>query len=57
VILETALCAARDYLNWGNWTRRHSTDPTWMPEVIRVPGSTAEMQWDRWTSWKAGDAP
>ena len=53
--LERTGGSMQDYLNWANWMRRHSTDPTWMPEVIRVRGSTAVMQWDRWSSWKAGD--
>ena len=45
----------QDYVSWADWMRRHATDPTWMPEVIRASGSTAEMQWNRWSSWEAGD--
>jgi hypothetical protein len=25
-----------DYLRWADWMRRHASDPTWMPEVIRA---------------------
>jgi hypothetical protein len=45
----------QDYLSWADWMRRHASDPTWMPEVIRASDPTAEMQWNRWSSWEAGD--
>jgi hypothetical protein len=45
----------QDYLSWADWMRRHATDPTWMPEVIRASGSTAEMQWNRGSGWEEGD--
>ena len=41
-------------LSFGEWIYNHMTDPTYMPEVIRVDGAMP-MHWERWTHWKAGD--
>ena len=32
----------------------HARDPQWRPDVI-VEGGAAEMRWERWTGWQAGD--
>jgi hypothetical protein len=43
------------HLAFGEWFLGHMTDPTHMPEVIRVDGATAAMRWERWQHWKHGD--
>ncbi len=44
-----------DYLNWAEWMRRHATDPTWRPDVIREDATEGEMYWMRWSDWTADD--
>jgi hypothetical protein len=46
--------AVENHVAFGEWFYRHALDPEFMPEVIRVPSSTA-MRWERWDQWKAGD--
>lgn len=46
--------ALRHHLAFGEWIRSHSVDPTFHPEVIRVP-STVPMRWERWEAWLPGD--
>lgn len=43
-----------DHLAFGEWFIRHMTDPTYAPEVIRVP-DVPLMRWDRWADWQRGD--
>jgi hypothetical protein len=45
----------QDYLNWAEWMRRHSEDPNWRPDVIRV-GDEEVMRWERWSGWHRGDS-
>ena len=35
--------------------RHHTSDPQWMPEVIRREGGWPEMRWNRWSDWQVGD--
>lgn len=42
------------HLRFGEWFHRHSLDPTFAPEVIRV-ASAQPMRWDRWDTWEKGD--
>ena len=42
------------HLAFGEWFLGHMTDPTHMPEVIRVAEATG-MRWDRWQDWSSGD--
>jgi hypothetical protein len=39
---------------FGRWFYGHMSDPTYQPEVIRVP-TAAPMRWERWSDWTAGD--
>ena len=45
--LEAHLC-------FGEWFLGHMTDPTHMPEVIRIAEASG-MQWERWQGWSSGD--
>jgi hypothetical protein len=47
--------ALHDHLAFGEWFLRHTLDPTYRPDVIRVPGD-GPMCWERWEDWKPGDA-
>jgi hypothetical protein len=40
-------CALHDHLVFGEWTLRHTLDPTYHPEVIRVQ-SEVSMCWEEW---------
>lgn len=43
------------HVMFGEWFYRHTLDPTYSPEVIRVD-STTPMRWERWENWRSGDA-
>jgi hypothetical protein len=43
------------HLMWADWLRRHAADPTWRPDVIRIPETEREMHWGRWSGWTRGD--
>ncbi len=47
--------ATQDMLSWAAWQRMHAVDPQWRPDVIQE-GGAAEMHWQRWSDWQAGDA-
>lgn len=47
--------ALHDHLAFGEWFLHHTLDPTYRPDVIRVPGD-GPMCWERWEDWKTGDA-
>jgi len=42
------------HVRFGEWFYRHSQDPTYAPEVIRVE-SSVPMRWERWAGWGSGD--
>jgi hypothetical protein len=44
----------QDHLAFGEWFHGHMTDPTHVPEVIRV-SSSVPMRWERWSGWPPGD--
>lgn len=44
-----------NHLRFGQWFRRHSEDPQYSPEVIRVDSPVA-MEWSRWETL-SGDDP
>jgi hypothetical protein len=44
------------HLMWADWLRKHAEDPSWMPQVIRIPETKREMKWERWSDWTAGDS-
>jgi hypothetical protein len=46
--------ALQDHLAFGEWFLRHTLDPTYRPDVIRVAGDVP-MCWERWADWKPGD--
>ena len=46
----------QDYLDWAAWMREHAADPSSRTEVIRHEATLGEMQWSRWSSWRAGDS-
>ena len=35
--------------------RSHAADPTWETDVIHDRTTDGEMQWSRWSSWRADD--
>lgn len=45
----------QDYLDWGEWMRRHAGDPSWRQDVIRKGDVAHKLRWERWSDWKAGD--
>jgi hypothetical protein len=45
----------QDHLNWAEWMRQHARNPTWRQHVIRQGGAEG-MRWERWASWREGDA-
>ena len=54
--LERAPGELQDFLNWAEWMRGHARDPSSRQDVIITDDSAADMRWERWTDWKAGDA-
>ena len=45
----------QEHLDWAEWMRRHASDPTWRPDVIRNEATEDEMRWPRWSDWTPGD--
>lgn len=48
-----AEAATQDMLCWAAWLRMHARDPQWHPDV--VVSEAADMEWERWQTWKEGD--
>jgi hypothetical protein len=44
----------QSYLNWAEWMRHHASDRGSRVEVLRH-SIDAEMRWERWQDWEAGD--
>jgi hypothetical protein len=47
--------AVEAFVGWGRWHREHARDPQSRPEVITTNAWPA-MRWDRWRTWRSGDA-
>lgn len=42
------------HVRFGEWFLRHSQDPAYAPDVIRVDDGVP-MEWSRWEDWQSGD--
>lgn len=44
-----------DVLRWAEWMRGHALDPQ-HDQAVLFDGGARELLWDRWISWRRGDA-